>query len=70
MKPLALCLLPFAFGLLISASPPQPITPTPTATRAVMTSMPPTKTPVPVMTKPTPERKVRYVYWLPWVSVP
>ena len=68
MKSLVLCLLPFAFGLLVSASPPPPITPTPT--RAVMTSVPPTKTPIPMLTKPTPERKARYVYWLPWVSVP
>lgn len=47
--------------------PPPPITPTPT--RAQMTALPPTKTPTP-FGKPTPERNGKYVYWLPWVSVP
>ena len=65
MKSLVLCLLPFAFGLLISANPPPPMPPTPTATRAVMTVLPPKATPT-----PTPERRARYVYWLLWVSVP
>ena len=68
MKPLALCFLPLAFGLLISASPPLLITPTPT--RAVMTALPTKATPTPILSKPTPERRARYVYWLPWVSVP
>ena len=63
MRPIIIFLLPLAFSLLVSASPPPPpaITLTPTAMIA-------TKTPAPVLTKPAPERKARYVYWLPWVS--
>jgi len=67
MKLLALCLLPLAFGLLISANPPPPITPTPT--RARMTVLLPKATPTLSLTKPAPIHKLRYVYWLPWVSM-
>ena len=67
MKPLIVCLLPLAFSLFISASPPPPITPTPT--RAQMTILPPKATPPLSLTKPAPIHKLRYVYWLPWVSM-
>ena len=71
MRSILLCLLPLAFSLLVSASPPTPIMPMPTPTRARMTVLPPKATPTPaLMTKPAPVHKLHYVYWLPWVSVP
>ena len=66
MKSLSLCFLPLAFSLLVSANPPPP-PPAITLTPTVMIVI---KTPTPVMTKPTPVHKLRYTYWLPWMSVP